>query len=731
MKTKLMLLATLAGLSFASEQLGPSSKAEAIRLRDTAPGESPVRTKTASTPQVAASSKIGSALRTAAETGNLLSVVIVLADQPQAQIFKRIEGGNVFRMQMAENEFKNLAGQPFPSEEQLRQAQSRLEDLVLENRQSAAREIESAVRPRQDSLISRIEALGATNLQRYLAINMISADIPASALSVLEADPAVAEVFLSEQDGAQLDISVPVLGAPAFWKSGFSGKGQAVAVLDTGLKTNHPAFSGLKVVNKVFLGEASRSACFADNPDSPEDLHGHGTHVAGIIASQGTSAFPSYQGVAKGIGTLYNLKIGAKQKETEQCGGQASSSNIDVLNAIEWAVFNTPVKIFNYSYGGTVREDDSPLARGIDWISDTYGVTIVVSAGNEGPNPQTVSSPGMAYNILSVANWDDNYTLERRDDFIARSSSRGPTFGGRMKPDIAAPGSHIASAAHNNNGFVRMSGTSMAAPHITGAVALIEQAGVTEPLAVKAVLINTTDNIGWANDRGWGYVNLNAAKQAGFYLAGSTGPGSFRLYKGSASGPLYSTLVWNRHVSANNSYFHDLDLYLYSQADSRQLAVSDSEKQNVEQVATEHYGEVVLKVRAFSDSFGGGIDREPFALAVSEDGFSPAEGPNLAARCNAPAKVAPRSTFKVECTAANHGDLALFSTRAALSWRGSSSGSVQDAGNLDSGRGRTLAWTVTAPENAGSYDLQFDVIGNAVGESFGQSTGINFSVSAK
>jgi hypothetical protein len=392
----------------------------------------------------------------------------------------------------------------------------------------------------------------------------------------------------------------------------------------------------------------------------------------------------------------------------------------DVLSAIEWAILNTPAKVYNMSFGAGAEEDDSGLARVIDYLADVYGVTIVVAAGNSGEaGVPAIGDTGLNYNGITVANWDTRGTLNKQDDLVHYSSSRGPTPGGRFKPDVAAPGAQILSASHDSSGLARMTGTSMASPKVAGLAAVLHQAGVTAPAAVKALLVNTSDHLGWRADRGWGFVNMETALANKFIAKGEVEAGRFALYRGRSRGALYATLAWNRHVSERGIALHDLDLAAYD-AEGRQLAVSETAGQNVEQVGLRMDGDVILKVKAYDESFGAGIARERFALAISGDAFTPARGPALEAACSSGSSTVNRgATFTLTCVASNNGELAARDVRVQLNWQNSQGGPANTAGTIGAGEKATRTYTITAPQTPGAYALEFDASASAFGESIG------------
>ncbi len=662
--------------------------------------------------------KIDPRLSARAQSQTPIRVLVVLTDQPQAGIFQQVEGANALAQQIAESQYQRVAAQPFASLAELSQAGAAVDAVVLQTRQQAFQAIEQAIGPEQDAMESRLAGWGATRISRYQGINMLAAEIPASAIALLEADPSVAEVFPVEVQYAQLATSVPALGAPAFWTAGYTGQGQSVGVLDTGARTNHPAFAGKSLVSNVFLATASTDPCFNDNASSGEDQNGHGTHVTGIVMSQGSAGWTNYQGVAKGVGTLYNLKIGFNVSTSGTCGGGGESYSSDVLSAIDWAVKNTPLKVLNYSFGGTASGDDDAFTRSIDQYADTYGLTIAIAAGNTGPGSHTVGSPGIAYNSITAANWVSRGT-------IAGSSSRGPTNGGRYKPDLAAPGSTIYSTNYrwdNSSGtgddFVAMTGTSMASPHLAGSAAVVRSAGVSNALAVKAVLINTTDNAGWASDRGWGYTNLTRAQQELNYATGSLAGSGFQLYKITPSGAVSASVTWNRHISGSTSYFNNIDLYLFRADTGAQLASSTTTLQDVEEVSATYSGDAVVTVDMVTSSLAG-VSSEPYGVAFSSPATS-VSGPSLTPSCSLPSSIPAGSQFTLSCTATNRGDLTAFAVTGQVQLPSGFSGAAPMAlGDVPAGQTSSAGnLNLTAPATAGTYSLPFTASSTSFDETF-------------
>ncbi|MEQ4302100.1 S8 family serine peptidase [Plantactinospora sp. B6F1] len=275
------------------------------------------------------------------------------------------------------------------------------------------------------------------------------------------------KLWLDRRVRADLAESVPQIGAPRAWRSGYDGRGVKVAVLDSGYDPNHPDLAG----------RVAAAASFTGSPDTTDRV-GHGTHVAATIAGAGTAdgKGPGGKGAGgKGPGGK-GVAPGARLLIGKVLDDHGSGDLSWVIAGMEWAV-RQGARVVNLSLGGPAGEGPDPVTEALDALTASSGALFVVSAGNAGPGRQTVSTPGTADRALTVGAVDGR-------DRIADFSSRGPRLGdGAVKPEITAPGVGIvaARAAGTTLGEVidadhtSMSGTSMAAPHVSGAAALLAQ----------------------------------------------------------------------------------------------------------------------------------------------------------------------------------------------------------------------------------------------------------------
>ncbi|WP_217551439.1 S8 family peptidase [Streptomyces sp. GbtcB6] len=265
----------------------------------------------------------------------------------------------------------------------------------------------------------------------------------------------IAHVWLDGVRKASLDKSVPQIGAPTAWKAGYNGKGVKIAVLDTGVDTTHPDLKDQVIESKNFSAAADAS-----------DHFGHGTHVASIAAGTGAKSHGKYTGVAPGAKIL-NGKV---------LDDTGSGDDSGILAGMEWAA-TEGADIVNLSLGGFDTPEIDPLEAEVNKLSEQKGILFAIAAGNEGP--ESIGSPGSAADALTVGAVDGN-------DKLADFSSTGPAADGSIKPDVTAPGVDITAAAakgsvidqevgENPPGYLTISGTSMATPHVAGAAAILKQ----------------------------------------------------------------------------------------------------------------------------------------------------------------------------------------------------------------------------------------------------------------
>ncbi|GAA4620789.1 S8 family serine peptidase [Actinoallomurus vinaceus] len=294
----------------------------------------------------------------------------------------------------------------------------------------------------------------------------------------------------------KLDRDLEQIGAPAAWTAGATGKGVDVAVLDTGIDATHPDLKG----------QIAEQQNFATDSKDTVDRFGHGTHVAATIAGTGAAA----HGQRKGVAPDAHLLIGKVLDDT------GSGYESDVIKGMEWAA--PKAKIVSMSLGSPVDDtadpDSDPVAKTADDLTAQYGTLFVVAAGNDGPDADTVGSPGIAPAALTVGAVDG-------DDKPADFSSRG---GSLLKPDIAAPGVDTVSAraAGTTMGspvdayYTAASGTSMATPHVAGAAAdLLQKHPDWTPARLKAALTSTAHAVtGSVYQVGAGRLDVAAAVAA-------------------------------------------------------------------------------------------------------------------------------------------------------------------------------------------------------------------------
>jgi len=330
--------------------------------------------------------------------------------------------------------------------------------------------------------ISVIKSDGASIKHKYALIDAVAVTIPAQAAEKIAKRPFVKLVEPDYKVKLVLDTSASQIQADKVWNKDLTGKDIDVAILDTGIHDEHPALTVEKEVDYTDEGT--------------DDLHGHGTHVAGIVASIDST----YRGISYDA-DLFNVKVLNKD-------GWGRGS--DVIKGIEWAVDNG-AEIISMSLGAKIDPCDGTdaLSRAVD-KAVSKGVVVVVAAGNSGPDAGTITSPGCSKKGITIGAVNDN-------DNVPSWSSRGPTDDGRVKPDLVAPGVGISSTWKDNS-FKSLSGTSMSTPHVSGVAALLlETDSSLKPEDVKNILKSTALDLGLdENTQGAGRVD---AYEAYIYIA--------------------------------------------------------------------------------------------------------------------------------------------------------------------------------------------------------------------
>jgi serine protease AprX len=395
-----------------------------------------------------------------------------------------------------------------------------------------------------DALAVLITEAGGVPGRRLPLINGQTASVPNAALALLALNPAVQHLALDRPIAGTLERTAAAVHATAAREAfGIDGAGIGIAVIDSGITPWHddladPARPG-----------SQRVAQFVDLVDdtaTASDDYGHGTHVAGIITGNGFDSNGARTGIAPAA-HLVVLKV---------LNGAGQGRISDVIAAFDYVVahkaeFN--IRIANLSIAAGVYESFhlDPLTVAARRVVES-GIVVIAAAGNLGRRPDgstqygAVTAPGNAPWVLTVGASSHMGTIDRSDDTIAAFSSRGPTAIDRIpKPDLVAPGVGIESLSLSGSylyesrpayllsgtvptpslPYMSLSGTSMAAPVVSGAVALMLQVNPTlTPNAVKAILQYTSQpsNAYDVMAQGAGFLNVRGAVQLAAFFASPT-----------------------------------------------------------------------------------------------------------------------------------------------------------------------------------------------------------------
>lgn len=286
-------------------------------------------------------------------------------------------------------------------------------------------------------------------------------------------------------------------GADTAHHQGLYGSGVGIAVLDSGI-SSHPDF--IQGGNRIHAFYD-----FVNHQKDPYDDNGHGTHIAGIIAGNGYMSHGQYMGMAPKA-HLIVLKI------LDHKGNGTAKT---VCHAIEWVVKNRllfHIKIMNISIGARVKEQSAESRMLVDAVEYAWdhGLTVVAAAGNNGPKNGSVTSPGTSRKIITVGAAPEIH-LSSQQESSCLFSGRGPTQQCVCKPEILAPGSQICACGSSKQQFYTIrSGTSMAAPVVSGGIALILSKYPTlNNKEIKQCLLKSAMPLDYPKAyQGWGFFHL-------------------------------------------------------------------------------------------------------------------------------------------------------------------------------------------------------------------------------
>ena len=287
-----------------------------------------------------------------------------------------------------------------------------------------------------------------------------------------------------------------IIHAENVYRWGYSGKGVAIAVLDSGVAVTHPDLHDRVIYFEDY--EENKISCYDDN--------GHGTHVAGILCGSGKLSRGKYAGMAPKANLVVLKVLDAKGK----------GSTDRVLRALDWIKKNHEkyrIRLLNFSIGYLPSAKYEEQKRLLDAIEELWdiGIMVIAAAGNKGPKEQTVTVPGISRKVLTVGASDDDKELPQH--LKPGYSGKGPTSCCIIKPEVLAPGTGIVSTGIDRNkhyGYVEKSGTSMATPIVCGAMALaFEKDPELTPAALKLIAYRNCKPVTPTERRSWGLIQVD------------------------------------------------------------------------------------------------------------------------------------------------------------------------------------------------------------------------------
>jgi subtilisin family serine protease len=379
---------------------------------------------------------------------------------------------------------------------------------------SAQKRRRDEIKLAQNDLLADLSGYNVAGVKRFDFIPFLALEADAAALEKIKASPAVVTIYEDRLVKPSLTESVPVVGAAGGMANGFSGSGQAVAILDTGVDKNHNYFAGGKVVSEACYStttgnnpdfDSSQSLCPGGVQESTAPDSGlncdtaqigicwHGTHVAGIAAGRETTL--GYFGVAKDA-SIIAIQVFSRFNNPSNCGGGApciSAYSSDIIKGLErvYALRTTfNIASVNMSFGegnfaGYCDGEDAAMKAAIDNLR-SVNIAGVIASGNNGFT-NAINFPACISSAVSVGSSNDGGNTTNQDTVNNFSNSANIL-------NLYAPGFLITSAAPNNQ-LRSEGGTSMAAPHVAGAWAILKQQNSSATVSQVLTALTSTGRI--------------------------------------------------------------------------------------------------------------------------------------------------------------------------------------------------------------------------------------------
>jgi len=414
-----------------------------------------------------------------------------------------------------------------------------------------------------DAPEEQVAKLGGKVTRDLSIINAFSAELTAETAIELSRAKAVRWVSLNADMASTIckecintrNLASSYIGtirADKVWKysTRLQGQGIGIAIVDSGVDVNKDLITN-RGVNRVVADVRFNS----DDNQTTSDGFGHGTHIAGIVGGDGSESHGRYIGVAPMV-NIINVKV---------CNDDGSTKAADIIQGLQWVLENKDeynIHVVNLSLNSTVAESyhTSPLDAAVEilWFNN---IVVVASAGNQANG--ILYPPANDPFIITVGATDDQGTTSLNDDFVTSFSAYGTTLDGVTKPDLVAPGKNIVAQLVNTDmvlaiehpdnvvsrTYFRMSGTSVSAPMVSGAVAILLQSEPElNPDQVKYRLMFTANDTwnGYSSEKaGAGYLDVFAAIKKKTTESANTGIQPSQLLTTGSDPITWGSVGWN------------------------------------------------------------------------------------------------------------------------------------------------------------------------------------------